>query len=145
MLEVWKNMLKEHQNLQIIFHSLSFLLPSPKHTDIYTLIGTSNNLNLRKFEFAFQPEDKNTRNVTQILGNMNSLSVLLARKTWDSETEKEGKKLYKWKHSLQTFSDGTLRTFVILGFASLPAHVEVLQLDLRTCPETKDRQVAQQN
>ena len=72
--------------------------------------------------------------MTQTVGNVNSFSVLLSRKTWDSEIKEE--KSYKMEevspNSSGVYLDALLNILVIFVFASLFANVGVLQLDLRT-------------
>ena len=70
--------------------------------------------------------------MTQTVGNVNSFSVLLSRKTWDSEIKEE--KSYKMEevspNSSGVYLDALLNILVIFVFASLFANVGVLQLDL---------------
>ena len=72
--------------------------------------------------------------MTQTVGNVNSFSVLLSRKTWDSEIKEE--RSYKMEelspNSFGVYLYALLYILVVFLSETLFANVGVSQLDLRT-------------
>lgn len=92
---------------------------------------------VREVEFSMQPYDRNVRNMTQSLGNINSFNILLAKRTWYSEIEDERNYEMGELSSDSLWLHFWVYLYIYICFCIFTWQFRMSHLGLRTFPQKK--------